>query len=133
MNNEINFYLEQIDLLNEGILRNLETWWFGPFMTGEYDQLRKKLLKMAETAETIDRVEFLLKDCDACISVMKGFIKRMKNTQDEIKKGENPTDKQAYKMLKHGNTPEKMQEHSNWCNTTYRAASHKRKKELLGK
>lgn len=133
MNNEINFYLEQIDLLNEGVLRNLETWWFGPIMTGEYDQLKKKLLKMAETAQNIGEVEYLIKDCDASISVMKGFIKRMKNAQDEINKGQKPSDKQAYKMIKHGNTPEKMQEYCNWCNTTYKVALNKRKKELLNK
>lgn len=131
MNNEIEYYLESIDLLNEGVARDLETWWFGPMMTGEYDKLHTKLLKLVDKAKTPQRIQYLINDCNNAIPFMNNQIKRIQKVQKELNEGKKPSDKQAYKMIKHGNTPKKIQDHINWCKSVYRPALNKKKKEIM--
>ena len=130
LNNNYDFYLEQIDYLNESVKDSILTFWFRPQYTGYYEDLHKKLLRLVDKAKNIDRINYLQRDASIGIKTMNHWINIMEEAQKDINKEIEPKNKVAAKMLKRGNTPEKTREHINWINTVYRPALSKKKNEL---
>lgn len=97
--------------------------------TGNYDPIKPHLLKMADNANTTERLIYLRNDAHLAINFLTKLAKNMEDYQHGTQSRYiSATDME--KRFKKGNTPQKTRAYVSWIKTEYIPHINKRIKEL---
>lgn len=93
--------------------------------TGKWDKVEAGLTKLIQSADSIDRINYLRRDFRYGVTSMTKLLEKMK----QVQRGE-LANKDIEKRIAGGNTPEKMQAHIKWIKTVGYPMLNQRAKEI---
>lgn len=121
--------------MNEGTMKNLmqdlpmifSNMTSAPMKDGNWEKLEKNYEKMIQSAKDMDRIKYIRQDLHSGVTTMTKLLDKM----EQVKSGSNKYPAVA-KMMKSGNTPEKLKAHIKWCKETAPKLLNARAKEIRG-